>query len=431
MVLNHLNKCIDELCSNPQKHLVNPEKDFTRNRKIGIKTVIRTLFAMQNKSLSHELLELFKFNSNVPTASAFVQQRSKIKPSAFEHIFKEFTNSADMNFKTYRGYRLFAVDGSQIVSSSYPEDSDSFFRNNSKSYNILHLNVMYDLLNHIYTDVVIQKQRKENEYKAFADMIDHSNNISKAIVIADRGYESYNDMAHVQEKGWNFLIRLRDSKCGCMLSGFDFPEGEFDTELSLNITRNRTDLVNKSDLQFKSLTSQYIFDYLPLKAKKQNIDFYTLKVRFVRFKLTDNSYEVVATNLDKNDFSPFELKKLYAMRWGIETSFRSLKYTVGLLSFHSKKVDHIFQEIFSRLTMYNFSELITSHVVIQQKNRKYCYKANFSQAVQVCRNFFLEKISPPNVETLIAHSLTPIRPGRQCTRILNSKGAVSFVYRIA
>lgn len=37
------------------------------------------------------------------------------------------------------------------------------------------------------------------------------------------------------------------------------------------------------------------------------------------------------------------MKILYNMRWGIETSFRKMKYTVGLLRFHAKKVEHIYE----------------------------------------------------------------------------------------
>ncbi len=47
----------------------------------------------------------------------------------------------------------------------------------------------------------------------FTDMIDRCE-IQKALVIADRGYESYNNMAHIQEKGWNFLIRVKDGNTG-------------------------------------------------------------------------------------------------------------------------------------------------------------------------------------------------------------------------
>lgn len=39
-------------------------------------------------------------------------------------------------------------------------------------------------------------------------MVDKSE-IPKALVIADRGYESFNSMAHIQEKGWFFLYESR------------------------------------------------------------------------------------------------------------------------------------------------------------------------------------------------------------------------------
>ena len=64
----------------------------------------------------------------------------------------------------------------------------------------------------------------------------------------------------------------------------------------------------------------------------------SILLSIVRFRITDEALETVVTNLDANQFPPPELKKLYHMRWGIETSFRELKYTVGLLHFHAKRV---------------------------------------------------------------------------------------------
>ena len=121
---------------------------------------------------------------------------------------------------------------------------------------------------------------------------------------------------------------------------------------------------------------------------------------------------------------------LVSMRWGIETSFRDLKYTVGLLHFHSKKVEYILQEIFAGLIMHNFSELITSHVVIEKRNRKYEYKVNFSVSVRICREFLFKEIFPPNIELLIARYITPIRPGRSRPRNMKRQ-AISFMYRVA
>lgn len=58
-------------------------------------------------------------------------------------------------------------------------------------------------------------------------------------MIADRGYESYNNMAHIQEKGWYFLIGIKDGKTG-IKEGLTLPNiDEFDVKISLKITRRQ------------------------------------------------------------------------------------------------------------------------------------------------------------------------------------------------
>ena len=119
------------------------------------------------------------------------------------------------------------------------------------------------------------------------------------------------------------------------------------------------------------------------------------------------------------------------MRWGIETSFRDLKHTLGLLHLHAKKVDFIYQEIFAKLTMYNFCEVITQSVVIQQGQRKYAYQVNFSDAAHICLQFFLGKVRPPDVEALLMRFISPVRPNRKDSRKLAQKPSASFTYRVA
>ena len=93
---------------------------------------------------------------------------------------------------------------------------------------------------------------------------------------------------------------------------------------------------------------------------------------------------------------------------------------------------HIFhQEIYAHLIIYNFSEMITSHVAISKKKRLYTYKANFSVAVHVCRLFFYEKATSPGLEAIISKNLIPIRPDRHYTRKRSEKGFCGFLYRVA
>ena len=119
------------------------------------------------------------------------------------------------------------------------------------------------------------------------------------------------------------------------------------------------------------------------------------------------------------------------MRWGIETSFRSLKYTIGLLYFHTKKAEYISQEVFARLIMYNFSELITSNLIIQKDKRKFVYKANFSRVVAVLRKYLLGDISPPDLEAHITRSIVPVRPDRKQKREVHTNTYIGFTYRIS
>lgn len=102
-----------------------------------------------------------------------------------------------------------------------------------------------------------------------------------------------------------------------------------------------------------------------------------------------------------------------------------------MLNFHSKKVMCIQQEIYAHLIMYNFTEMITSHVVISKKQRKYIYKMNFSVAVHMCRLFYKGQTTSPNLEAVIAKNLIPVRPNRQWKRKATRKIYQSLFYRVA
>lgn len=423
-------KSIREVASK-REFLRNPDSDFTRIRKLPFEKVVKLILSMGGGTLDKELLDFFHLSPDAAASSAFVQQRAKISHAAFEDLFHAFSQKTDMA-RFYRGYRLFAVDGSDLHIPTNPHDSESFYpcANGQKPYNLLHLNVLYDLLSHTYQDAILQKG-VSNENGAVIDMLLRSS-VSNALLIADRGYESYNLMAHCQEKGWRFLIRVKDLTPTGIAASLDLPHmDQFDVPVSLSITRRQGKQVQTLP-NYKFLPTNVRFDFLPSSSRKRDpITFYPLHFRVVRFKITPDSYETVLTNLPAQAFPPQELKKLYAMRWGIETSFRELKYTIGLLRFHSKKTEFIFQEIFAALTMYNFAEVITRSVVIRQAERKYLYQVNFSQAAYICRQFFRSNISPPSVETLIAKYIVPIRPDRHNARNLAVKSAPSFLYRVA
>ena len=417
---------IHEMSQAPDLFVKTPGKDFTRNRKLPLETMLKLLISIGGGSLAKELLAFHDFDPDTATTSAFIQQREKLLPSAFEFLLHEFTATASPSY--FHGYRLLAADGSDVHIPTNPEHTDSYVSggDHAKGYNLLHLNAIYDLCSKLFLDVLLQPCRRLNEHLALTTMTDRSHIADKVILVADRGYESYNSIAHLEQKGWNYVIRVRD-KSG-IVSRLRLPEtDEFDVPVSLSLTRKQTKQVKSQPERYCFLPSTTHFDYLNDVNK-----LYPMAFRVVRFKIADNCYETLLTNLNPCEFPASMLKDIYRRRWGIETSFRELKYAVGLLNFHSKKVEYITQEIFAQLIMYNFSMMITSSVIIQQSDTKYDYQVNFTQAIHICGFYFrCRSGTPPDVEALIRRYILPIRPGRNNRRNIQFHSAVSFLYRVA
>ena len=118
-VKNLLSSVISEVASAPQNCCVDPDRNFTRKRKISLKTLIRGIINMEGKSLSNELIDVFPGNEDMPSVSAFVQQRNKIKPEAFEVVFNKFTSRVT---KPSSEMVTLAVDGSDIRLPDNPDE---------------------------------------------------------------------------------------------------------------------------------------------------------------------------------------------------------------------------------------------------------------------------------------------------------------------
>ena len=144
-----------------------PGKGNTRNRKFPFQKVIPFILAFRGGTLTHEIMDFFGLDPSTGTSSAFIQRRSTILPEAFESLFHDFSRSVDEN-KLYRGIRLLAVDGSDLQIAANSKDPDSYYPgvNGQRAYNLLHINAMYDLHQHIYVDALVQKSRKADESAA-------------------------------------------------------------------------------------------------------------------------------------------------------------------------------------------------------------------------------------------------------------------------
>lgn len=426
-VKNLLLKHIQTMEENRKNFVKDPCRDFTRKRKLSFSDTIMTMISMECGSLRSELLKYFDYSPETATSSAFIQQRDKLKPSAFQHLFHEFT--AEFPSQTHKGYHLFAVDGSDVLVPLEGNDEYKYFaREDQRDYHQIHLSAVYDLLNDQYFAAHIEPRRGHDERKAFHHLFDTHVFPEKSLFIFDRGYEGYPLIAHISGKNQFFLIRAKDSKPGGILKGLDLSqESEFDVTFD-KICVHKLRAEHRADPDRYRCVHASRSPYFLNNSVKE----YPLSFRIVRIRLDNGSYECLLTNLPRESFDMAALKELYHRRWGIETSFRQLKYTVGLLYFHSKKIEAIEQEIWARLILHNYSMAVTMSIGKRETHARYSYKPNLANAIQVCRRFLKLCVDETSrdAERLISGVLLPIRPNRNHPRNRTTQRPRKFNYRV-
>lgn len=432
VLTGNLDSAIQEVVSDFKEnyHISNHNPDFSRKRVLTMENVINLLLSMQGGSLKKEL-----YDAGVSvSAAAFVQQRDKIPWTVMEEVFENF-NSKCKDTKTYKGYRVLAIDGTTINMARNPK-SDSFVINNStpKGYNQLHVNPLYDVLNKTYQHCVIQPQPQQDEVGALLFMMKWYDFKEKTLIVADRGYESYNVFAHIQNTpNTDFLIRVKQDRTAMREIG-KLPMTELDTDVSFTITTTQTkeDKENGYILLQTRKKEDRIYSS---KTRAGRWDFpspYPMKIRVVRFKLDTGEYETLATSLPRS-ITLAEIKELYHARWGIETAFRELKYGIGLVNLHGKKDDFVRQEIFYAMIMSNFCSRIVNEVVVRKNDANiHEYKVNMTMAIHICRQFFRTKdADTKKLLQDIARYTEPVRPGRGDERNIKAKTFVGFIYRVS
>lgn len=434
---------VEHICSNISDYSVHSDIDFQRSRLIPPQKLLSFLVSQGSSSTRVEMLDFWGLDaSSMPTSSALNQQRQKLKPDALEALFKLFNSSVtELLPDTFckGNYRFLAADGSTCTYFSTPSFStDEYYcspGNSIRGVYSMHLNAFYDLTTHTYTDALIQPVHNKNEFGAFCDMVDRHEILegSKNVYIGDRGYCSYNNMAHVIEQGQFFLFRAKDIHSKGLVGNFDFPEEEsFDIDVRVTLVRSHSRKVHVNPDTYKRFVDQAsAFDYIPYGSYET----YEIAFRILRFPISDSSFECIVTNLPRDEFQPEQIKALYDSRWGIESSFRKLKYTIGLSNFHSYKPQYIEQEIWAKLIAYNITETMVNCTVLETHDTKHEYKVNFTIAAHICRVFLrltTEK-DQYDVMLLLQRELIPIRRERQYPRLQTAhfRRPRYFLYRAA
>ena len=317
-----------------RRHIRNAEKDFKRTRKLRFSDVI--LYSIGNTKSPLEL-EAEKFSKYIEASSvsgaALCKARQKVKYTAFEELF-ETTAVTSPREKRFRGYYLYAVDGIKGELPKTPELSKKYRISPQSEQPVFHAVSVYDVLNELFLRSEFHfgaADERELAGRMIDSMMEDENYKEEAqIWLFDRGFPSFGLIYQLLEQQRKFVMRVSSN---FLKEVNEFRRSRYiDRQISVICTKRR---IRSAQIQCEENTE--------------------LNLRCVRIQLSSGAEEILITNLERAEFPKRDLKKLYSLRWGIETSFNYLKNAVFVEEFTSRTENGLAQEYFVSLLMYNFS----------------------------------------------------------------------------
>ena len=341
------------------------------------------------------------------TKGAFSKARLKFKESAFIELLHKttdyFYDQVPQNKRiSWYGFRILAVDGSDLTLPDYPVFIDAFGAQTNESnvsVPMAKLSFLYDV--HMDMPIDAQLDRKHSSERDLA--VQHLKvTEDNDLLLYDRGYYAYwFVLLHVLRKR-EFCFRLKSNACKQVKDFIN--SGKKQTIIILNPTKA-----------------------MRQKAKDKNLESVEVKVRLVRIKTPKGYYVLMTSLIDKKRYSSKDFYSLYHLRWRVEEGFKKQKAFLDVENFSGRTVHSVKQDVHASVLIQALVaiESFASNPLIKRKvkQRKYGYKINFSMAIKSFKNRIVQVLTG-NLDTqkiylwlkALARNLTIIKPDRSFDR---------------
>ena len=370
-------------------------QDFTRNRKMPFQLLVFFLLSRRKRSTQNELENFFeKMGIKQEMSQQGVSDaRYKIKDSAFSDLFYQ---TAALNYhgyyETWNGYRLLAIDGSKIALPDIALLGRYYGTMGADSSSpTAQASICYDVLNRFVVDALIEPLAIDERTLALEHIrnLDKSVRLPKELVLMDRGYPSFDLIHQLKKDNIAFVLRVK--------SGFN-----------LDI-----DAQTQPDGQVALHKAGYP----------------DIPVRIVKFPLPSGETETLVTSLEDPSLTTHDFKKLYFLRWPVETKFDEVKNKLEIENFTGYSILGIRQDFYATMLMANLAAAArweAQDLADQEregKNNKYEYQINVNHEIGVLKDRLIYAFTKPNpaaevdkIIRLLAKRVCPVKPGRSPVR---------------
>ena len=330
-------------------HKTSP-RHFTRSSILGFESTALLILHMIKKSIKVELMDYFYQKSKeieIPSRQAFTQAREKISYLAFKDFFEKSCELAvkSEDAKLYKGYRLFAIDGTSFVVGMLNKLSEYFGQSTSiKGKAMCRISGVVDVCNDCMVNADVSPYSVGERALAIGQ-IEELKTVSNALFLFDRGYWSPELVGGIIKNGQKFLMRLASNNG---------------------------------------------------KASVTDESGNDLTLRCYSFILPGGEKETLLTNISEEEMPDEELADLYAKRWGVETKYLELKDRLQIDKLSGESVNIVLQDIYSTLYISNLVAFIcyeADEAVRERttgKGNKYEQKTNRSTCISAIRKRFID-----------------------------------------
>ena len=339
---DHVLDAIHDVCQDSGKYVIG--NHFTDQSSMSLADWATFLSFKEDKTLQSDIedyITKYKPEIEIPSKQFISSQRTFIKPFLFQDISKKYLELIDyktdnQTFKTFKGFRLCAGDGSDFEIPDFPETREEFNIKNTPNYRkpaMCKFSSIQDVLNGFILDGIV------DDYKAaeLPLMHQHLQNVEnmvdpmKTIWIFDRGYTAMELYARIIEMNSFFIVRLR-------IDSYKEERKNItndDSPISLNISGDR--LKKFHDPELKNIYS-----------KK-----WTMDLRIVTITNNNGKKYSLLTNIPEDILGTKEIGEIYKLRWGIETNYNTMKNRIYIENYSGKRRICIEQDIYSKFLKFN------------------------------------------------------------------------------
>jgi hypothetical protein len=331
-------------CGSTFSEAVSESKSFTRHRKMSFFQALCLLLDMNKTSMSNRLSKFFDFlgKGTAISQQGFTKLRAKFDHTPFVKLFyamvmKEY--SGKYKPALWKGKHILAIDGVRLRLPNTKDLLKKFGVFGSSESVSSGASVLYDVLHGWALDVSFTMAKMNERTECLKHIHFLTTNLkqvaSNCIILLDRGYPSQKMFKELICSGVLFVVRCPSS--------------------TLKAVRN-------ARLGDSTITIKGIY-----------------KLRVIKFKLHTGEIATLVTNVF--DLCEDDFPELYAMRWGIETSFDTLKNKLCIEKVSGKTLNSIMQDFWASFVLMNTVAIFGNEAneIVKEKQSKAKKKKNIQK----------------------------------------------------